>query len=83
MIPDHIKVLYSTEITLQSRYSPEMYITVSLPQVPPSQLVLFCNGKMLQGEDTITLRQARVCNGSKILASRYNLNKVTCTSIFR
>ena len=77
------------------KYFPEMYSTVpgtlqectlqcpSL-QVPPSQLVLFCNGKMLQGEDTITLRQARVCNGSKILASRYRPHKVTsnCTSMF-
>lgn len=44
-------------------------------QVPPSQLVLFCNGKMLQGEDTSTLRQARVCNGSKILASRVGAGK--------
>jgi len=39
-------------------------------QVPASQLVLFCNGKLLQGEDEKTLRQARVCSGSKILASR-------------
>jgi len=39
-------------------------------QVPASQLVLFCNGKLLQEEDEKTLRQARVCSGSKILASR-------------
>jgi len=39
-------------------------------QVPPSQLVLFCNGKLLQGDDYQTLRQARVCSGSKILANR-------------
>ena len=39
-------------------------------QVPPSQLVLFCNGKLLQGDDYQTLRQARVCSGSKILARR-------------
>merc|ERR1719234_2047245 len=31
-------------------------------QVPPSQLVLFCNGKLLQGDDYQTLRQARVCS---------------------
>ena len=40
------------------------------PQVPPSQLVLFCNGKLLQGDDYQTLRRARVCSGSKILARR-------------
>ena len=38
--------------------------------MPPSQLVLFCNGKLLQGDDYQTLRQARVCSGSKILAKR-------------
>ena len=32
--------------------------------------MLFCNGKLLQGDDYQTLRQARVCSGSKILARR-------------
>lgn len=49
-------------------------------QVSPSQLVLFCNGKLLQGEDEKTLRQARVCSGSKILASRVGAGKPSTDS---
>lgn len=39
-------------------------------QVPVSQLVLSCNGKPLVGEEGRSLRQARVCSGSKVLATR-------------
>jgi len=39
-------------------------------QVPVSQLVLSCNGKPLVGEEGRSLRQARVCSGSKVLAAR-------------
>jgi len=49
-------------------------------QVPPSQLVLFCNGKLLQGDDYQTLRQARVCSGSKILANRVGAGRPSTDS---
>ena len=52
-----------------ANWSPVLISPFSL-QVPPSQLVLFCNGKLLQGDDYQTLRQARVCSGSKILVNR-------------
>lgn len=38
--------------------------------ISPSQLLLTCNGKPLQGEDHATLKQARVYSGSKILAMK-------------
>jgi len=49
-------------------------------QVPPSQLVLFCNGKLLQGDDYQTLRQARVCSGSKILVNRVGARRPSTDS---
>ena len=58
-----------SQVSGDSTWTPQ-FLTSPPPQVSPSQLVLFCNGKLLQGEDEKTLRQARVCSGSKILASR-------------
>ena len=58
-----------SQVSGDSTWIPQ-FLTSLPPQVSPSQLVLFCNGKLLQGEDEKTLRQARVCSGSKILASR-------------
>lgn len=37
--------------------------------IDPANQVLVCNGKLLQGEDTITIKQARIPNGSKILCT--------------
>jgi len=41
-------------------------------KVPPGDQILHCNGKLLDVSDLVTLKQAKIPNGSKINCSRVN-----------
>jgi len=48
--------------------------------VKPDEQILLCNGKLLDVSDNVTLKQAKISNGSKISCKKVNNTKANVSS---